>query len=46
MEQIEILCSDCSGEFLGNEFKDHLAKRRTRHELTVHDSPQQDGVSE
>jgi hypothetical protein len=43
--KIELLCSDCGGEFLSDKFKDHLAKRGMKHDLTMHDSPQQDGVS-
>jgi hypothetical protein len=44
-EQKKLLCSDHGGEFLSDKFKDHLAKGGMKHELTVHDSPQQDGVS-
>jgi hypothetical protein len=44
--KIKLLRSDRGGEFLSDKFKDHLAKRGTKHELTVHDPPQQDGVSE
>jgi hypothetical protein len=43
--KIKLLRSDRGGEFLSDKFKDHLAKRGTKHELTVHNSPQQDGVS-
>jgi hypothetical protein len=44
--KIKLLRSDRGGEFLSDKFKDHLAKRGMKHELTVHDLPQQDGVSE
>ena len=37
---------DRGGEFLSNEFIQHLKQRGTQRELTVHDSPPQNGVSE
>ena len=37
---------DRGGEFLSNEFTQHLKQRGTQRELTVHDSPPQNGVSE
>ena len=37
---------DHGGEFLSNEFTQHLKQRGTQCELTVHDSPPQNGVSE
>ena len=39
-------CFDRGGEFLSNEFARHLKQRGTQRELTVHDSPPQNGVSE
>ena len=36
---------DRGGEFLSNEFTQHLKQRGTQHKLTVHDSPPQNGVS-
>jgi hypothetical protein len=44
--KVKILRSDHGGEFPSNEFKNHLTKRGMKHKLTVHDSPQQDGISE
>ena len=37
---------DCGGEFLSNEFAQHLKQRGTQRELTIHDSLPQNGVSE
>ena len=37
---------NCGGEFLSNEFAQHLKQRGTQRELTIHDSPPQNGVSE
>ena len=39
-------CFDCGGKFLSNEFTQHLKQRGTQRELTVHDSPPQNGVLE
>ena len=33
-------------EFLSNDLTRHQDMRGTKHELTVHDSPQQNGVAE
>ena len=38
--------SDQGGEFLSDELKHHQDMRGTKHKLTIHDSPQQNGVSE
>ena len=43
---ISYACFDRGGEFLSNEFIQHLKAKGTQHELTVHDSPVQNGVSE
>ena len=39
-------CFNCGGEFLSNEFAQHLKQRGTQRELTIHDSPPQNGVLE
>ena len=39
-------CFHHGGEFLSNEFTQHLKQRGTQCKLTVHDSPPQNGVSE
>jgi hypothetical protein len=44
--KIKFMCSDRGGEFMSEEFKKHLQSKGTKRKLTVHDSPQQDGVSE
>ena len=38
--------SDCGGEFLSKEITHHQDKKGTVHELTVHDSPPQNGTVE
>ena len=38
--------SDRGGEYLGNEFTDHLRWQGTTHQLTVHDFPQFNGIAE
>ena len=43
---IKILHTDRGGEFLSNEFDDHLAKAGTVRNLTVHDTPEHNGVAE
>ena len=43
---ISYTCFDQGGEFLSNAFIQHLKEKGTQHELTVHDSPAQNGVSE
>ena len=37
---------DNGGEYLSTEFQNYLKEKRTRHELTVPNSSQQNGVSE
>jgi len=44
--QIKKLWSDRGGEYLGGEFSDHLQKEGTIHQLTIHDTPEYNGVSE
>ena len=44
--KIKILRTDRGGEYLSNAFKKYLETNGTHHELTVHHSPSQNGVSE
>lgn len=46
MAKIKILQCDRAGEFISDEFRDHLASKGTNYELTVHDAHQQLGVAE
>ena len=43
---IKTVCSDHGGEFLSSEFIQHQDARGIIRQLTVHDSPQQNGVAE
>ena len=43
--RIKILHSDHGGEYLGKEFITYLNSRGTMQKLTVHDTPQQNGVA-
>ena len=43
---IKMVCSDRGGEFLSSEFIEYQDTRGTVRQLTVHDSPQQNGVAE
>ena len=43
--EIKYSCSDHSGEFLLKELTEHQDVQGTQRELTIHDSPQQNGVS-
>ncbi|THH13989.1 hypothetical protein EW146_g6290 [Bondarzewia mesenterica] len=45
-QKIGTLCTDRGDEYLGGEFQQMLKANGTHHELTVHDSPQQNGCSE
>ncbi|THH15818.1 hypothetical protein EW146_g4715 [Bondarzewia mesenterica] len=45
-QKISTLHTDHGGEYLGGEFQQMLKANRTHHELTMHDSPQQNGCSE
>ena len=42
----KVLWSDRGGEYLGKTFSSHLASQRTMCKLTVHDTPEYNGVSE
>ena len=44
--RIKCLCSDRGGECLGNKFSTHLKKTGTVRKLTVHDTPEHNGVAE
>jgi hypothetical protein len=44
--QIKTLRSDRGGEYLSDEFTDHLEEKGTIRKLTVHDTPEQNGVAE
>jgi transposase InsO family protein len=44
--QIKTLRSDRGGEYLNQEFSDHLRKAGTTRKLTVHDTPEYNGVAE
>ncbi len=44
--QIKKLRSDWGGEYLSGEFSDHLQKEGTIRQLTIHDTPEYNGVSE
>ena len=43
---IKNLRSDRGGEYLSEEFSDHLKKAGTMRRLTVHDTPEHNGVAE
>ena len=42
---IKVACSDQRGEFLSDDLTWHQDMRGTKHELTVHNSPQQNSVA-
>lgn len=44
--KIKILHSNCGGEYLSNEFIKHLTEHGTKQKLTVHDTPEENGVAE
>ena len=44
--KVKILHSDRGGEYLGQEFILYLNSKGTKQKLTVHDTPQQNGVAE
>ena len=44
--RIKCLNSDRGGEFMSDEFSDHLKKAGTVRRLTVHDTPEHNGVAE
>ena len=45
-KSIKILCSDRGGEYLSHAFNEHLDQAGTARKLTVHDTPQLNGVAE
>ena len=45
-ECIKTLFTDRGGEYTSKEFEEYLAKKGTKHRLTVHDTPEQNGVAE
>ncbi|KAG5715707.1 hypothetical protein E4T56_gene198 [Termitomyces sp. T112] len=44
--KIKVLHSDCGGEYTGKEFIAFLNEKGIRQKLTVHDTPQHNGVAE
>ena len=44
--KIKTLHSDCGGEYLAGDFKTYLKSKGTISKLTVHDTPQHNGVGE
>jgi transposase InsO family protein len=44
--KIKKLCSDRGGEYLSTEFNRYLKDQGIKHQLTIHHSPQQNGVAE
>ena len=44
--RIKKLFSDRGGEYMSNEFKKHLAQQGTQQRLTVHDTPEYNGIAE
>jgi hypothetical protein len=44
--KIHKLCSDQGGEYLSTEFDTYLASQGIKRQLTVHHSPQQNGIAE
>ena len=44
--KVRIVRSDRGGEYLSNEYDDHLDKHGTQRQLTVTETPQQNGVAE
>ena len=43
---IKTLFTDRGGEYTSKEFEEYLAKKGTKHRLTMHDTPEQNGVAE
>ena len=43
---IKTLFTDRGGEYTSKEFEEYLAKKGTKHRLTVHDTHEQNGVAE
>src|SRR5882724_7444000 len=44
--KIKCLCSNQCGEYLSNKFSNYLTTHRIKHWLTVHDMPEQNGITE
>src|SRR5882724_8194265 len=44
--KLKKLQTDCGGEYLSEEFTTHLRTCNTIHNLTVHDTAEENGVSE
>ena len=44
--KIKCLCSDHGGEYLSAEFTKYLKSKGTEHRVTVHDTPEHNGVTE
>lgn len=44
--QIQILQTDGGGEYISKEFKDFLKLKGIHHEMTVRDTPEQNGIAE
>jgi len=44
--KVKVLHSDRGGEYLGKEFTVYLKSAGTEHKLTMHDTPQHNGVAE
>ena len=44
--RVKVVRSDRGGEFMAKDLTDHQDQRGTVRELTVHDSPPQNGVAE
>ena len=45
-EKLKILRSDRGGEYINTEMREYLAEKGIRHETTVAETPQQNGVAE
>ena len=43
---IKTLFTDRGGEYTSKESEEYLAKKGTKHKLTMHDTPEQNGVAE
>ena len=43
---IKSLVLDCGGKYTSKEFNDYLEKQGTNHRLTLHDTPESNGVAE
>ena len=43
---VKTLFSDRGGKYTSKEFEDYLARKVTKHRLTVHDTPEKNGVAE